>query len=145
MNRHSRFEPSVQTRKILCFRERSEFFLQCRWRKPTRLKNESVITTFGCDRFMEALVGCNPGEVGARERVLDEHRSTNDVLGGIQHGVRKLDLSHLCFSLNFYFLMFLRLFPYMFPSLTYSQSFLFPYLLITRDIQDEGEARFRFY
>ena len=37
--------------------------------------------------------------------------------------VRKLDLSHLCFSLNFYFLMFLRLFPSMFPLLTYSQSF----------------------
>ena len=38
--------------------------------------------------------------------------------------VRKLDLSHLCFSLNFYFLMFLRLFPSMFPLLTYSQSFI---------------------
>ena len=29
--------------------------------------------------------------------------------------VRKLDLSHLCFSLNFYFLMFLRNFPLCFP------------------------------
>ena len=38
--------------------------------------------------------------------------------------VRKLDLSHLCFSLNFYFPMLLRLFPSMFPLLTYSQSFL---------------------
>ena len=38
--------------------------------------------------------------------------------------VRKSDLSHLCFSLNFYFLMFLRLFPSMFPLLTYSQSFI---------------------
>ena len=37
--------------------------------------------------------------------------------------VRKLDLSHLCFSLNFYFLMFLSQFPSMFPLLTYSQSF----------------------
>ena len=37
--------------------------------------------------------------------------------------VRKLDLSHLCFSLNFYFLMFLLQFPSMFPLLTYSQSF----------------------
>ena len=37
--------------------------------------------------------------------------------------VRKLDLSHLCFSLNFYFSMLLRLFPSMFPMLTYSQSF----------------------
>ena len=37
--------------------------------------------------------------------------------------VRKLDLSHLCFSLNFYFPMFLRLFPSMFLLLTYSQSF----------------------
>ena len=40
------------------------------------------------------------------------------------HCVRKLDLSHLCFSLNFYFLMFLRLFSSMFPLLTYSQSFI---------------------
>ena len=39
------------------------------------------------------------------------------------NGVRKLDLSHLCFSLNFYFSMLLRLFPSMFPLLTYSQSF----------------------
>ena len=38
-------------------------------------------------------------------------------------GVRKLDLSHLCFSLSFYFLMFLLQFPSMFPLLTYSQSF----------------------
>ena len=38
-------------------------------------------------------------------------------------GVRKLDLSQLCFSLNFYFLMFLSQFPSMFPLLTYSQSF----------------------
>ena len=29
--------------------------------------------------------------------------------------VRKLDLLHLCFSLNFYFLMFLRNFPLCFP------------------------------
>ena len=42
------------------------------------------------------------------------------------HGdiVRKLDLSHLCFSLNFYFLMFLSQFPSMFLLLIYSQSFL---------------------
>ena len=34
--------------------------------------------------------------------------------------VRKLDLSHLCFSLNFYFSMLFRLFPSIFPLLTYS-------------------------
>ena len=39
--------------------------------------------------------------------------------------VRKLDLSQLCFSLNFYFLMLLLQFPSMFPLLNYSQSFLF--------------------
>ena len=39
--------------------------------------------------------------------------------------VRKLDLSHLCFSLNFYFLMFLLQFLSMSPLLTYSQSFFF--------------------
>ena len=47
-------------------------------------------------------------------------------VGGLhpeQGGVRKLDLSHLCFSLNFYFLMLLSQFPSMFPLLTYSQSF----------------------
>ena len=43
---------------------------------------------------------------------------------GSEQAVRKLDLSHLCFSLNFCFLMFLRLFPSMFPLLTYSQSFI---------------------
>src|ERR1700743_2815676 len=35
--------------------------------------------------------------------------------------VRKFDLLHLCFSLNFYFLMFLSQFPSMFPLLTYCQ------------------------
>src|ERR1700743_75157 len=93
MNRHSQFEPSVQTRKILCIHERSKKNSRCRWRKPTRLENESVITTFSCDRFMEALVGCNPGEVGARERVLEEHRSANDVLGGIEHGLPSIRVS----------------------------------------------------
>ena len=37
--------------------------------------------------------------------------------------VRKLDLLHLCFALNFYFLMFLSQFPSMFSLLTYSHSF----------------------
>ena len=37
--------------------------------------------------------------------------------------VRKLDLSHLCFSLNFSFLMFLSQFPSRFSLLTYSYSF----------------------
>ena len=46
-------------------------------------------------------------------------------LGWWAHAVRKLDLSHLCFSLNFYSPMFLRLFPSMFPLLTYSQSLFF--------------------
>ena len=41
----------------------------------------------------------------------------------MRSAVRKLDLLHLCFSLNFYFLMFLSQFPSMFPLLTYSQSF----------------------
>ena len=57
--------------------------------------------------------------------------------------VRKLDLSHLCFSLNFYFLMFLLQFPSMFTLLTYFQSFLF--LPTTRDTQDEGKAKVWFY
>ena len=37
--------------------------------------------------------------------------------------VRKLDLSHLCFSLNFYFSYVSSQFPSMFSLLTYSHSF----------------------
>ena len=47
-------------------------------------------------------------------------------------GVRKFDLSQLCFSLNFYFLMFLAISFYVFPANLFS-IILFPYLLITRD------------
>ena len=57
--------------------------------------------------------------------------------------VRKLDLLYLCFSLNFYFLMFLSQFPSMFLLLTYSHH-SFPFLPITRDTQDKGETRFWF-
>ena len=39
--------------------------------------------------------------------------------------VRKLDLSHLCFSLNFYFPMFLSQFPSMFPFTNLSSIILF--------------------
>ena len=42
---------------------------------------------------MEALIGCNPGKVGARERVLDEHRSANNVLGGIEHSLPSIRVS----------------------------------------------------
>ena len=42
---------------------------------------------------MEALVGCNPGKVGAREWVLDEHQSANDVLGGIEYGLPSIRVS----------------------------------------------------
>ena len=42
---------------------------------------------------MEALVGCNPGEVGAREWVLDENRSANDILGGIKHSLPYIRVS----------------------------------------------------
>ena len=68
------------------------------------------------DRMEENVCRCGqtPSEVG------EEFVSSED-----EGSVRKLDLSQLCFSLNFYFLMFLRLFPSMFPLLTYSQSFLF--------------------
>ena len=68
--------------------------------------------------------------------------STQELLSqGVQVGVRKLDLSQLCFSLNFYFPMFLRLFPSMFPLLTYSQSFPFlicwsPETFKTKEKQD---------
>ena len=46
-------------------------------------------------------------------------------------GVRKLDLLHLCFSLNFYFLMLLLQFPCMFSFTNLFSIILFPYLLIT--------------
>ena len=42
--------------------------------------------------------------------------------GSPPSSVRKLGLSHLCFSLNFYFLMFLSQFSSMFSLLTYFQS-----------------------
>ena len=61
--------------------------------KPTRLKNESIITTFSRNCFMEALVGCNLGKVRARERVLDEHRSVNDVFGSIEHDLPSIRVS----------------------------------------------------
>ena len=41
-----------------------------------------------------------------------------------QPPVRKLDLSQLCFSLNFYFLVFFHNFLLCFPLLTYSQSLI---------------------
>ena len=41
----------------------------------------------------------------------------------ITHNVRKLDLSHLCFSLNFYFPYVSLQFPSMFSLLTYFHSF----------------------
>ena len=53
-----------------------------------------------------------------------EGTGDEDNLGDPVH-VRKLDLSHLCFSLNFCFLMFLSQFPSMFLLLTYFQSFFF--------------------
>ena len=61
--------------------------------------------------------------------------------GGQLLVVRKLDLSHLCFSLNFYFLMFLRNFLLCFPLLTYSKIILFlicwsPKTLKTKEKQD---------
>ena len=43
--------------------------------------------------------------------------------GDMEVVIRKLDSSHLCFSLNFYILMFLSQFPSMFFLLTHSQSF----------------------
>ena len=53
-------------------------------------------------------------------------------LQAIVLSVRKLDLLHLWFSLNFYFLMFLSQFPSMFLLLTYFNLF-FSYLLTTQD------------
>ena len=41
----------------------------------------------------------------------------------LQSFVRKLDLSHLCFSLNFLFFICFSQFPSMFPLLTYSKLF----------------------
>ena len=61
-----------------------------------------------------------------------------------QVSVRKLDLSHLCFSLNFLFSYVFRNFLPCFPC-WFILNHTSPYLLITRDTQDEGEARFRFY
>ena len=52
-------------------------------------------------------------------------RDLEEINGWFDHhrGVRKLDLSHLCFSLNFSFSYVLCNFLLCFPLLTYSQSF----------------------
>ena len=50
---------------------------------------------------------------------------TNEHWIPLQAVVRKLDLSHLCSSLNFLSFYVSSQFPSMFPSLTYFQSFLF--------------------
>ena len=112
-------------------------------------------------------MGTNPGGSRSSDGITDwtkkgkQRRLRGGVEQGTKHGeldqrqthmereqwmtsVRKLDLSHLCFSSNFYFSMSLSISLYvsltnLFPII------LFPYLLITRDTQDEGEARFRFY
>ena len=56
--------------------------------------------------------------------------------------VRKIGLVAFMFFFELLFSYVSSQFPSMFPLLTYSQSFLFPYLLTIRDTQDEGEARF---
>ena len=59
--------------------------------------------------------------------------------------VRKLDLLQLCFSLNFYFsYVSLTIFLYV-SSLNLSSIVHLFYLLITQDIQDEGEQDFNLY
>ena len=66
-------------------------------------------------------------EIGLQEALECFQQTVDSGKEELEHdvmGVRKLDLSHLCFSLNFYFSMFLRPFPSMFLLLTYSQSFL---------------------
>ena len=57
------------------------------------------------------------------------------------HTVRKLDVSHLCFSLNFLFSYVSSQFPSMFVLPTYSQSFFslsvdYPKTLKTKEKQD---------
>ena len=49
-----------------------------------------------------------------KERAREDHNSPKAPKQELP-SVRKLDLSHLCFSLNFYFLMFLSQFPLCFP------------------------------
>ena len=59
----------------------------------------------GWDREWQATIGGGEEEEGVLHNEFVK-------LGRL---VRKLDLSHLCFSLNFYFLMFLRNFLLCFP------------------------------
>ena len=88
------------------------------------------------ERDLEEVNGCfdcHQGEINCLKIMEKEVKEKVEELEGFIIGaghdtkifkdVRKLDLSHLCFSLNFYFLMFLLQFPSMFPLLTYSQSF----------------------
>ena len=54
----------------------------------------------------------------------DSNNSAKEGSNGSDGTVKKLDLLHLCFSLNFYFLMFLSQFPSLFLLLNYSQSLI---------------------
>src|SRR6202000_443254 len=82
-------------------------------------------------RFLWRIIRMGVIDPEAGEKVMDastrsmRHSSAIGMRLWKMWSVRKLDLSQSCFSLNFYFYMFLRLFPSMFPLLTYSQSFLF--------------------
>ena len=87
--------------------------------------HEALVFKNRLDRMQENVCRCGrtPSKVG-EEFVSSEDEGRTELSYALV-SVRKLDLSHLCFSLNFYFSMFLRLFPSMFPLLTYSQSFSF--------------------
>ena len=61
------------------------------------------------------------------------------------HVCREIGLVAIMFFFELFIFLCFSQFPSMFPLLTCSQSFLFLYLLITRDIQEEGEARIQFY
>ena len=58
------------------------------------------------------------------------------------HVCQEIGLVAFMFFFELLFFLCCSQFPSMFPLLTYFLSFLFLYLLITRDIQDEGKARF---
>ena len=86
-------------------------------RRPTPHPREVIDLTDDSDEMMLDTSGSSVRDFAKEE----EEQAQNEE--GEMIDVRKLDLSHLCFSLNFYFSMLLRLFPSMFPLLTYSQSF----------------------
>ena len=126
----------------------SDFFIAHRWVAHHRLDrlsltgNTQELLSWGVgvnlerrepyDPILEASIGyAGAAAVAVMDEVAFVNERQDERMEGIEEGalslvprvVRKLDLSHLCFSLNFLFSYVSSQFPSMFSLLTYFQSF----------------------